>query len=256
MIDQEIFLEQMTELADYFKKDLSQSSIKTFYKLLSEQLATEEFIQACQNALYGKFFPSIGELIDSVLGTIEERAEREWENIDSPFSVVGLKALNAIGGWWYVKHQCTQPAIVRKDFIESYKIHSKGASRADFAIPDPIALLAPVQQPREWSFLPIGTKRNRHTQQIETRWQEVYLDEAAKFDEAFTEITDEIKNHWVVIYLDRYAAKNLRLVDGIHTRAHEKVPTYWEQKARFELQWLHDRARAYLKNLEGTEHEI
>lgn len=251
MIDQEIFLEQMTELADYFKKDLSQSSIKTFYKLLSEQLTTEEFIQACQNALYGKFFPSIGELIDSVLGTVEERAEREWQDIDSPFSVVGLKALNAIGGWWYVKHQCTQPAIARKDFIESYKNHSKGASRADFAIPDPIALLAPVEETREWSYLPIGTKRNKHTQQIETRWRKVFIDEAFTDD-----IPDGVKDQWIVIYLDNYAARNLRLVDGIHTKANADVPQCWEQYAKPNLQWLHDRARAYLKNLEGTDNEL
>lgn len=256
MIDQDVFLENLIKLGDWFKKEIPENSIKTIYKMLSEQLTTEEFIQACDRAMYGKFFPSIGELIDSVLGTVEERAEREWEDIDTPFSVVGLKALNAIGGWWYVKHQCTQPAIARKDFIESYCRHAKGASRADFAIPDPIALLAPVQQPREWSFLPIGTKRNRHTQQIETRWQEVYLDEAAKFDEVFAEITDEIKEQWIVIYLDRYAAKNLRLVDGIHTKANADVPQCWEQYARPNLQWLHDRARLYLKNLEGTEHEI
>ncbi len=255
MIDQDIFLEKLIILGEWFKKEIPENSIKTIYKMLSEQLTTEEFIQACDRALYGKFFPSIGELIDSVLGTVEERAEREWEDIDSPFSVVGLKALNAIGGWWYIKHQCTQPAIARKDFIESYCRHAKGASRADFEIPDPIALLAPAQD-RPWSYLPIGTKRNKHTQQIETRWREVYLDELSQLDEAFNDLTDEIREQWVLVYLDRYAARNLRLVDGIHTKAHEKVPTYWSQKAKPELQWLHDRARLYLKNLEGTDNEI
>lgn len=256
MIELPVFLESFTGLMATFDKTLPDKAVRSFYELLSSQLTTEEFETACNKAYGCKFFPTPDELIGLAIGTVEERAEREWEDIDKPFSVVGLKALNAIGGWWYVKNQCTQPAIARKDFIESYCRHAKGASRADFELPDPIALLAPAQEPREWSFLPIGTKRNKQTQQIETRWQEVYLDEAARFDEAFADITDEIKEQWIVIYLDRYAARNLRLVDGIHTRANEKVAPYWEQKARFNLEWLHDRARLYLKNLEGTDNEI
>jgi hypothetical protein len=254
MIEVSVFIESLTELMATFDKSLPDKAVQGYYNQVSAQLNTQEFAEAVSKALIGRYFPTPDELIGLAIGTIEERAEREWENIEC-LSVVGLKALNAIGGWWYVTHQCTQPAIARKDFIESYCRHAKGASRQDFELPDPIALLAPVQE-REWSFLPIGTKRNKQTQQIETRWQEVYLDEASRFDEAFTDITDEIKDQWVVIYLDRYAARNLRLVDGIHTRAHEKVPSYWEQKARFNLEWLHDRARLYLKNLEGTDNEI
>lgn len=255
MISQDVYLQVITELSEHFKKELSPMFVKAFYKKLSEHLDTDEFLDAAEKAITGRFFPDADQLIDSVLGTVEERAEREWEDIDRPFSVVGLKALNAIGGWWYVKHQCTQPAIARKDFIESYCRHARGASRQDFGLPDPIALLAPAQD-RPWSYLPIGTKRNKQTQQIETRWREVYLDELSQLDEAFTDLTDEIRERWVLVYLDRYAARNLRLVDGIHTKAHEKVPSYWNQKAKPELQWLHDRARLYLKNLEGTENEI
>ncbi len=251
MIDLSVFLESFAELMANFDKTFPDRVVKSFYQQLSEQLTTEEFEEACVKAYGCKFFPTPDELISLVLGTIEERAEREWEDIDTPFSVVGLKALNAIGGWWYVKHQCTQPAIARKDFIESYKNHSKGASRADFAIPDPIALLAPVEETREWSYLPIGTKRNKHTQQIETRWKKVFIDEAFTDD-----IPDDVKDRWIVIYLDNYAARNLRLVDGIHTKANADVPQCWEQYAKPNLQWLHDRARLYLKNLEGTEHEI
>jgi len=251
MIDPAVFSAEFAKLSAFFNRELNPQILPTQYKLLSEQLTTAEFTQACEKALYGKFFPSIGELVDSVHGTIEERAEREWQDIDTPFSVVGLKALNAIGGWWYIKNQCTQPAIARKDFIESYCRHAKGAKREDFELPDPIALLAPVEETREWSFLPIGTKRNKVTQQIETRWRKVYLDEAFTDD-----IPQEVKDHWIVIYLDNYAAKNLRLVDGIHAKADNDVPNYWEHYARPNLQWLHDRARLYLKNLEGTDNEI
>jgi len=240
----------ITYLSEHFKKELSPMFVKAFYKKLSEQIDTDEFLDAAEKAITGRFFPDADQLIDSVLGTVEERAEREWENIEC-LSVVGLKALNAIGGWWYIKNQCTQPAIARKDFIESYCRHAKGAKREDFEIPDPIALLAPVEETREWSFLPIGTKRNKVTQQIETRWRKVYLHEAFTDD-----IPKEVKDHWIVIYLDNYAAKNLRLVDGIHAKADNDVPNYWEHYARPNLQWLHDRARLYLKNLEGTDNEI
>lgn len=255
MIEISVFLESFSGLMATFDKSFPDKAIRSFYELLSSQLTTEEFEIACNKAYGCKFFPTPDELIGLAIGTIEERAEREWQDIDSPFSVVGLKALNAIGGWWYIKNQCTQPAIARKDFIESYTRHAKGASRQDFEIPDPTALIAPAQD-RPWSYLPIGTKRNKHTQQIETRWREVYLDELSQLDEAFNDLTDEIREQWVLVYLDRYAARNLRLVDGIHTKAHEKVPSYWSQKAKPELQWLHDRARLYLKNLEGTDNEI
>jgi|GEM_PF-4792744 len=250
MIDQKIYLEAITELADHFKKDLSTLFVKALHEALSEQIDTDEFLKASKKAIVGRFFPSADQLIDSVLGTAEERAEREWEDIETPFSVVGLKALNAIGGWWYIKHQCNQPAIARKDFIESYSRHAKGASRQDFELPDPIALLAPAQEDREWSYLPIGTKRNRQ-QQIETRWKKIY------FDEAFTDgITQEVQDRWISIYLDDYATKNLRLVDGIHTKANSDVPWCWEQYSRPNIEWLRDRARLYLKNLEGTDNEF
>jgi hypothetical protein len=255
MIELSVFLESFTGLMATFDKSFPDKAIRGFYELLSSQLTTEEFETACNKAYGCKFFPTPDELIGLAIGTIEERAEREWQDIDTPFSVVGLKALNAIGGWWYIKNQCTQPAIARKDFIESYCRHAKGASRSDFELPDPTALIAPAQD-RPWSYLPIGTKRNKHTQQIETRWREVYLDELSQLDEAFNDLTDEIREQWVLVYLDRYAARNLRLVDGIHTKAHEKVPSYWNQKAKPELQWLHERARLYLKNLEGTDNEI
>ena len=251
MIELSVFLESFTGLMATFDKTFPDKAIRSFYELLSSQLTTEEFETACNKAYGCKFFPTPDELIGLALGTVEERAEREWEDIDTPFSVVGLKALNAIGGWWYIKNQCTQPAIARKDFIESYCRHAKGASRSDFELPDPIALLAPFEETREWSFLPIGTKRNKVTQQIETRWRKVYLDEA--FTDDFPQ---DVKDHWIVIYLDNYAAKNLRLVDGIHAKADNDVPSYWEQYARPNLQWLHDRARLYLKNLEGTDNEL
>lgn len=251
MIELSAFLESFASLMAAFDKTFPDKAIRGFYELLSSQLTTEEFETACNKAYGSKFFPTPDELIGLAIGTIEERAEREWQDIDTPFSVVGLKALNAIGGWWYIKHQCTQPAIARKDFIESYSRHAKGASRQDFELPDPIALLAPAEETREWSYLPIGTKRNKHTQQIETRWKKVFIDEAFTDD-----IPDEVREQWIVIYLDNYAARNLRLVDGIHTKANADVPQCWEQYARPNLQWLHDRARLYLKNLEGTEHEI
>ena len=251
MINQDVYLQAITELSEHFKKELSPMFVKALYKKLSEHLDTDEFLDAAEKAITGRFFPDADQLIDSVLGTVEERAEREWEDIDTPFSVVGLKALNAIGGWWYVKHQCTQPAIARKDFIESYCRHAKGASRADFEIPDPIALLAPVEETKEWSYLPIGTKRNKRTQQIETRWKKMFIDEAFTDD-----IPDDVKDQWVVIYLDNYAAKNLRLVDGIHARANSDVPQCWNHYAQPNIDWVHDRARLYLRNLEGTDNEL
>ena len=99
MIELSVFLESFTGLMATFDKTFPDKAIRSFYELLSSQLTTEEFETACNKAYGCKFFPTPDELIGLALGTVEERAEREWEDIDTPFSVVGLKALNAIGGW-------------------------------------------------------------------------------------------------------------------------------------------------------------
>jgi hypothetical protein len=252
MINQDVYLEVITELSEHFKKELSPMFVKALYKKLSEQLDTDEFLDATEKAITGRFFPDADQLIDSVLGTVEERAEREWQDIDTAFSVVGLKALNAIGGWWYIKHQCTQPAIARKDFIESYTRHAKGASREEFELPDIGWYLEPAKDDRKWSYLPVGTKRNKQTQQVETRWDKVYLDEAFAPDE----IEQVDSNVWIFEYLDRYARRHLRLADGIHTRANTDVPYVWNHYAHPSIEWLDSRARLYLKNLEGTDNEF
>jgi hypothetical protein len=252
MINQDVYLEVITELSEHFKKELSPMFVKALYKRLSDQIDTDEFLDAAERAITARFFPDADQLIDSILGTVEDRAEREWENFDTPFSVVGLKALKSIGGWWYVKNQCTQPAIARKDFIESYSRHAKGASREDFEIPDIGWYLKPAKEDRKWSYLPIGTKRNKQTQQLETRWDKVYFDEAFPPDE----IEQVDKERWVFEYLDRYARRNLRLADGIHTRANSDLPYVCMDYAYPSIEWLDSRARLYLKNLEGTDNEL
>ena len=74
MISQDVYLEVITELSEHFKKELSPMFVKAFYKKLSEQIDTDEFLNAAEKAITGRFFPDADQLIDSVLGTVEELA--------------------------------------------------------------------------------------------------------------------------------------------------------------------------------------
>ena len=71
MISQDVYLEVITELSEHFKKELSPMFVKAFYKKLSEQIDTDEFLNAAEKAITGRFFPDADQLIDSVLGTVE-----------------------------------------------------------------------------------------------------------------------------------------------------------------------------------------
>lgn len=123
MINTNTFKAEMTKLAHHFKTEFSEYDLSSFKEFLSKALDTQEFIAACNNARRdckpnANFIPSCQWLIDSVRGTLEERALTELQNLDR-LSPIGRKAFEAIGGSFAYKNS-ESPEFFRKDFIKNY----------------------------------------------------------------------------------------------------------------------------------------
>ena len=119
MINSQVFFIEFTKLSKHFGKEIATEQSEVLKEILSEELDTQEFIAACKNAVRDcQFFPTPRQLIDSVRGTIEERALTELQNLDR-LSPVGRKAFEAIGGSFAYKNS-ESPEFFRKDFIKNY----------------------------------------------------------------------------------------------------------------------------------------
>ena len=138
MINTNTFKAEMTRLAHHFKTEFSEYDLSSFKEFLSEALDTQEFIAACNNARRdckpnANFIPSCQWLIDSVLGTLEDRAKEQLQNLDR-LSVVGRQAFEAVGGSWAYKNS-ESPEFFRKDFVSNYLTLAKKASPDELRMP-------------------------------------------------------------------------------------------------------------------------
>jgi hypothetical protein len=142
MIDQTIFAEEMIELQAHFGKTLSDRTISRYKSIFDQELTTEEFRQgviwAYRNLKpHPSFFPSPKEMIDSVQGTIDDRALIDWVNIlkdASLLSPVGRKALQSIGGSSTVR-MSEKPDFLKKDFIAAFKSFAINAAPSETRSP-------------------------------------------------------------------------------------------------------------------------
>lgn len=146
MINSDVFFTEYTKLCKYFGKAVAPEQLPVLKEILSEALDTMEFLTACRNAISDNpFFPTPRWLIDSVLGTFEDRATIQLQNLDR-LSVVGRQAMEAIGGAWAFR-KSERPELVKKDFIASYLAFAKNASPDDLRMPATAAIaLSPAQK--------------------------------------------------------------------------------------------------------------
>jgi hypothetical protein len=67
MIEPDVFVERMAELADRFNRPLHEATQRRYYELLNRELTTEEFVAAAELAFRNSsFWPSPGELIQFI----------------------------------------------------------------------------------------------------------------------------------------------------------------------------------------------
>jgi len=142
MIDTKVFAVEFTKLTDWFSKEVSNTFLIEFKELVDNELTTEDFIKACKIARrnlspHPSFFPSPKFLIDSVLGSLEDRALIDWAKITvdaSLLSPVGRRALQAIGGSSTVR-MSENPSFLKKDFVATFKAFSIGAAPDELRSP-------------------------------------------------------------------------------------------------------------------------
>lgn len=67
MINPDVFIERMAELADRFNRPLHEATQRRYYELLNREITTEEFIAAAELAFRNSsFWPSPRELIEFI----------------------------------------------------------------------------------------------------------------------------------------------------------------------------------------------
>jgi hypothetical protein len=138
MIDKIVFSEELKDLADWFSKQVSDSMKARLYLILSSELSTDEFKQAIIWAYKNcKFFPTPAELINSVQGTLDDRALLDWTKITvdaNLLSPVGRKALQSIGGSSTVR-MSENPSFLKKDFCAAFKAFAVNAAPDELRSP-------------------------------------------------------------------------------------------------------------------------
>jgi len=131
MIDQKNFQRSYQTLALVFNKELPNVLLAASYEYLSAWLNDREFNEAIDQALAeAKFMPSAKELVESVLGTLGERAIIEWYGSDR--SAIGRRAYESIGGASAVKNS-DRPGELEKQFISHFVAFAKGAKPEELA---------------------------------------------------------------------------------------------------------------------------
>ena len=157
MIDLEVFGDEINGLSEYFGKAISPKQERRLYLILNAELTTDEFKQAVIAAYRNcKFFPTPCELIESVYGSIEDRAIKQWDNTDR-LSEVGREAFSSVGGSW-ARQNADKPDILRSQFIKAYKSYSVGATPDRLKMPAPMVVLPRYERHVEYGREPSEPK--------------------------------------------------------------------------------------------------
>ena len=179
MINPEIFAIEMSKLASWFNKEIPDIHLETLQELLDKDLTTEQFVEACKLVMRNnKFFPTPAELIESVIGTLEERAIAQFASLDH-LSVVGQKALDSIGGILQLNQSpMSSEPFYKKDFIQAYVAFAKFAKPEELQMPvevnsialggSPYRLVADVNY---FCFIPHMTRLNDAGDGYEFIWR-------------------------------------------------------------------------------------
>lgn len=139
MIDQQVFLQEIGILMDWYSRDFEPETLKRLHQRLSAHLTTEQFVQAAMTVFdKSRFFPTVEEFVSAVKGDAETNALHEWElcvkaaargdkTILAELSPQGQSALHLVGGL-YKLGMATQEQLtwIKKEFVSVWK-----STRAD-----------------------------------------------------------------------------------------------------------------------------
>ena len=138
MIDDKIWVQQISVLENWFNTELSDVETAALYYSLNSKLNNEEFISACRilfeqhNKGRASYFPAANKFIEAIHGTLEDRANKVWvalikavrNNKGYEFEEVNNKlirdAIASIGGIEAINHTPDQELKwIKKDFISA-----------------------------------------------------------------------------------------------------------------------------------------
>ena len=134
MIDQQVFLEEIGILMDWFNRDFEEATLKRLHQRLSQHLTTAEFLQAAITVFDScRFFPTVSEFVSAVKGDPETQALHDWElcikaaarndlEMIAHLSAQGQSALHLAGGL-YQLGMATEDELkwVKKEFVTAWK---------------------------------------------------------------------------------------------------------------------------------------
>lgn len=133
-IDSNVFVELITELEAYYKREFTPFVKRVWYKHLSERLTTEEFHVAVEQIIVSKqFMPSPSDLVEIIKGDAQTLALSEWDmcvqaaarndkGMLSQLSSQGQSALHLVGGI-YKLGMATEEQLtwIKKEFVSVWK---------------------------------------------------------------------------------------------------------------------------------------
>jgi len=133
-IDQQVFLEEMGILLDWFEKDFEEATLRRLHQRLGQHLSTEEF-QLAANRVFdtARFFPRVCDFVSAIKGDPETQALKEWElcikaatrndkGMTAQLSPQGESALHLVGGL-YKLEMATEDELrwIKKEFVAVWK---------------------------------------------------------------------------------------------------------------------------------------
>ncbi len=81
MIDQQVFLEEIGILMDWFNRDFEEATLNRLHERLSQHLTTGEFKQAARVVFdTARFFPTVEDFVKASKGDPEAQALRSWDS--------------------------------------------------------------------------------------------------------------------------------------------------------------------------------
>ena len=135
MIEQNIFHERFQVIAAHYGYEVTPPVSKVYYNHLSDNLSTEEFVEATEKAMI-QFpvrmkLPSPQEIVEIIVGSKEPMALQEWQMIVKAtshndrnqlayLSNRGHIALSAIGGFDAVGYEEGTLKWLQKSFTQVY----------------------------------------------------------------------------------------------------------------------------------------
>ena len=133
MIDQQMFLQEIGILMDWFNRDFEEATLNRLHERLSQHLTTAEFEQAASVVFdTARFFPTVSDFVKASKGDPEAQALKSWDccleaSLIGDYALVDSLtpqaqfALRAVGGMTALRRiKSEEERWVKKEFVTAW----------------------------------------------------------------------------------------------------------------------------------------